>query len=246
MWRSSTSSVPVSNPNSENKRRCLTTTTPAPTSWSPSASPPRTPSRTSSRPTARRPAPPTPIAAAPPPPSPPFTKPSNGPRPTSNSAKTAAAGSPPRWPATPPSKKRSTQLEQLGAEVTAYAPEWLEQSYGDFAQLTEHVTKIRLADSPAPTPFIDALVENYASLRELHTLELPGCRLTDDDVLHLSVFQQLRKLDLSRTPITKQALAVVDAIESLRELNLDDTSVGWWAKRGVATQLSRRAAADAI
>ena len=136
------------------------------------------------------------------------------------------------------------QLEQLGAEVTAYAPEWLEQSYGDFAQLTEHVTKIRLADSPAPTPFIDAMVEHYASLRELHTLELPGCRLTDDDVLHLSVFQQLRKLDLSRTPITKQALAVVVAIESLRELKLDDTNIGWWAKRGVASQLSRRVAAE--
>ena len=136
------------------------------------------------------------------------------------------------------------QLEQLGAEVTAYAPEWLEQSYGDFAQLTEHVTRIRLADSPQPTPIIDAMVEHYASLRELHTLELPGCRLTDDDVLHLSVFQQLRKLDLSRTPITKQALAVVDAIESLRELKLDDTNIGWWAKRGVASQLSRRVAAE--
>jgi len=136
------------------------------------------------------------------------------------------------------------QLEQLGAEVTAYAPEWLEQSYGDFAQLTEHVTRIRLADSPQPTPIIDAMVEHYASLRELHTLELPGCRLADDDVLHLSVFQQLRKLDLSRTPITKQALAVVDAIESLRELKLDDTNIGWWAKRGVASQLSRRVAAE--
>ena len=51
----------------------------------------------------------------------------------------------------------------------------------------------------------------------------PGCRLTDNDVLQLSVFQQLRTLDLSRTPITKGALAIVDAIESLRELNLDDT-----------------------
>lgn len=137
-----------------------------------------------------------------------------------------------------------SQLEQLGAEVTAYAPEWLEQSYGDFAQLTEHVTRIRLADSPQPTPIIDAMVEHYASLRELHTLELPGCRLTDDDVLHLSAFQQLRKLDLSRTPITKKSLAVVDVIESLRELKLDDTNIGWWAKRGVASQLARRAAAE--
>lgn len=132
------------------------------------------------------------------------------------------------------------QLERLGAEVTAYAPEWLEQSYGDFAQLTEHVTKIRLVDSPAPAPVIDAMVENYPSLRELTTLELPGCRLTDDDVISLSVFQQLRRLDLSRTPVTKRVLSVVDAIESLRELDLDGTNVGWWAKRSVASQLARR------
>lgn len=137
-----------------------------------------------------------------------------------------------------------TQLERLGGEVTAFAPDWLERSYGDFAQLSEHVTKIRLVDSPDPGPFIDEMVDNYASLRELHTLELPGCRLTDGDVLHLSVFQQLRRLDLSRTPINKQALAVVDAIESLREVNLDGTSIGWWAKRGVGSQLSRRAAAE--
>jgi hypothetical protein len=133
-----------------------------------------------------------------------------------------------------------TQLEQLGAEVTAYAPEWLEQSYGDFAQLTEHVTKIRLADSPAPTPLINAMVENYASLRELTTLELPGCRLTDDDVISLSIFQQLRRLDISRTPVTKRALSVVDTIESLCELGLEGTNIGWWAKRSVASQLARR------
>ena len=84
------------------------------------------------------------------------------------------------------------------------------------------------------------MVENYPSLRELMTLELPGCRLTDDDVISLSIFQQLRRLDLSRTPVTKRVLSVVDAIESLRELDLDGTNVGWWAKRNVASQLARR------
>jgi hypothetical protein len=138
------------------------------------------------------------------------------------------------------------ELERHGAEVTAYAPEWLEQSYGDFAQLTEHVTKIRLVDSPAPSPFVEALIDNYPSLRELATLELPGCQVTDDDVLHLSIFRQLRKLDLSRTPITNRALAIVDAIEPLRELKLDETEIGWWAKRSVASQLRRRASADGI
>ena len=135
------------------------------------------------------------------------------------------------------------QLEKLGAEVTAYAPEWLEQSYGDFAQLTEHVTKIRLVNSPNPRPFVEALVDHYPSLRELNTLDLSGSSLDDDLVLQLSIFQQLRFLDLSRTSITKRALSIVDAIDSLRELNLEGADVGWWAKRGVAAQLAKRVAA---
>lgn len=132
------------------------------------------------------------------------------------------------------------RLQRLGATVTTHAPEWLEQSYGDFAQLTETATLIRLAKSPNGDAFIRALVADHHALRELEALELPACQLTDDAVLSLAPFQQLKRLDLSHTPVTNQSLAIVDAIESLQELNLDGANVGWWAKRRVNATLSGR------
>ncbi len=132
------------------------------------------------------------------------------------------------------------RLQRLGATIATHAPGWLEQSYGDFAQLTETVTLIRLEGSADGDGFVRALVAEHHALRELEALELPGCQLTDDAVLSLARFQQLKRLDLSQTPVTNRSLAIVDAIESLQELNVEDTNVGWWTKRRAASQLSRR------
>jgi hypothetical protein len=132
------------------------------------------------------------------------------------------------------------RLRRFGATVTTHAPDWLEQSYGDFAQLTETATVIRLAKSPNGDAFIRALVADHHALRELEALELPGCKLTDAAVLSLAPFQQLKRFDLSHTPVTNESLAIVDAIESLQEVNLDGTNVGWWAKRRVNATLSGR------
>jgi hypothetical protein len=133
-----------------------------------------------------------------------------------------------------------SRLRRFGAEVTTHAPDWLERSYGDFAQLTETATVIRLEKSPDGAAFIQALVADHHLLRELETLELPGCKLTDAAVLSLTPFQQLKRLDLSYTPVTNESLPIVDSIESLQEINLDGTNVGWWTKRRVNATLSGR------
>ena len=133
-----------------------------------------------------------------------------------------------------------SRLQRFGATVTTHAPDWLERSYGDFAQLTETATVIRLEKSADGDAFIRAVVADHHSLRELEALELPGCKLTDEAVLTLAPFQQLKRLDLSYTPVTNQSLAIVDVIESLQEVNLDGTNVGWWAKRRVNATLGRR------
>jgi hypothetical protein len=132
------------------------------------------------------------------------------------------------------------RLERLGAEVTTHAPGWLEQSFGDFAQLTETVKSIRLAGPADGDALIRAMVADHAALRELETLELPKCQLTDDAVLSLARFQQLKRLDLSHTTITARSLELVDDIESLTSLNVDGTAVGWWPKRRAMAKLSRR------
>jgi hypothetical protein len=134
------------------------------------------------------------------------------------------------------------RLRRLGATVEVGAPRWLEQSFGDFAQLAETVSAVQLVDSPRGDELIAALVEHQGSLRELRRLELPGCQTTDDAALRLAAFQQLTTVDLSRTPATRRVAALVDEIESLRTLKLAGTNVGWWTRRRLAARLRRRQA----
>jgi hypothetical protein len=133
------------------------------------------------------------------------------------------------------------RLEALGAVVTTHAPEWLENSFGDFAQLSETARIVRLEASADGDALIQALVADHHALRDIESLALPKCRLTDQAVLSLAPFQQLKHLDLSGTPVTALILDLIDAIESLETLNLDGTKVGWLAKRGAKARLRRRA-----
>ena len=137
-------------------------------------------------------------------------------------------------------QKAMDRLHRLGATVTTKAPQWLEQSFGDFAQLTETVNGIRLEGAANGDALITALVDDYKPLRELEVLELPGTRVSDDSVLCLGIFKQLKRLDLSNTPITRRGLAVIDALANLEAVNLNGAKVGWWDRLWVQTRLRRR------
>jgi hypothetical protein len=132
------------------------------------------------------------------------------------------------------------RLQRLGAVVTTHAPDWLENSFGDFAQLSETARIVRLEGSADGDALIRALVADHHALRDIESLALPKCRLTDQAVLSLAPFQQLKHLDLSDTPVTALILDLIDAIESLETLNLEGTQIGWLAKRGAKARLRRR------
>ncbi len=132
-----------------------------------------------------------------------------------------------------------TRLEALGAEVTTNANEWLKRSFGEFSQLTETITAIRLANAPAE-PLIQELKANQKLLVGLQTLELPGCNLTDADVIHLKPLTQLRQLDLSNTPVSNDALMVVDWLTALETLVTDGTNISWFANWRVQRKLAKR------
>jgi hypothetical protein len=131
------------------------------------------------------------------------------------------------------------RLEALGAEVSTNAIEWLKRSFGDFAQLTEIITAIRLANAPA-APLIQELKENAGHMLGLQTLELPDCTLSDADVIHLKPFNQLRHLDLSNTPVGNDALMLVDWLPALETLLTDGTNIGWYANWRVQRKLAKR------
>jgi len=132
------------------------------------------------------------------------------------------------------------RLEAFGAEVTTNAIDWLQKSFGDFSQLTETITAVRLVDSPAADAMIRYMVKERPALGELTRLELPGCQVSDKAVLQLEAFQQLRHLDLTGTPVTKDALWIVEGILGLESLELQGTRVAWWMRRKVRAVLRKR------
>ncbi len=132
------------------------------------------------------------------------------------------------------------QLEELGAEATSNAKDWLEKSFGDFAQLTEAIVGIRLENSASADELIGLLVDQQSHLGELTRLELPGCQVSDEAVLKLEAFEQLRHLDLTGTSVTSEALWIVDQILGLDSLEIQGTQVGWWMRRKVGKVMRQR------
>jgi hypothetical protein len=132
------------------------------------------------------------------------------------------------------------KLSALGATVETSMIDWLQRSFGDFAELTDSITAIRLENSQQAEAMIDLMIANRAALEKLIRLELPGCTLSDEGALQLAEFQQLHHLNLSGTQITKAALELVEALPALESFEVNDTGVGWWARRKLASQLQQR------
>jgi hypothetical protein len=132
------------------------------------------------------------------------------------------------------------QLTTFGAEVDTNALDWLEKSFGDFAELTETIFGVKLHDSARGEEFVEYLVTQHDRLIELRELDLSGCAITDASVRHLSVFRRLQELNLDRTPITWEALHVVEWLPELVELHVENTGLNWFTRRKLASQLRRK------
>lgn len=138
------------------------------------------------------------------------------------------------------SRQVMDQLEKFGAKVETNMIDWLQRSFGDFAELTDSITAIRLENSKQAEQLIDVMLANRSALEMLSRLELPGCQLGDKSALQLATFQQLHHLNLSGTQITNAVLAIIDELPALVTFETKETNVGWWARRKLAAQLARR------
>lgn len=132
------------------------------------------------------------------------------------------------------------RLRALGAVVDSSTLDWVQKSFGDFANLTESIAAIQLHDSNNTAELVDVMISEQASLPGLKRLSLAGSQVDNLLALELRVFKSLAELDLSRTQITDRALTVVDFLPDLVTLNIDDTSVGWWARHKVERLLRKR------
>ena len=115
----------------------------------------------------------------------------------------------------------TSEVEQL---------DWIKRSFGDFAVVTEMLRGIRLRDRAEGDAFLKYLAEHAAALEYLVWLDLSGSRISDQGILQLQALKSLRRLDVSRTPISNKALRVVEGLPDLEWLNLAGTATGWWAR----------------
>jgi hypothetical protein len=139
------------------------------------------------------------------------------------------------------------RLTRYGAEVETTAVNWLQKSFGDFAELSETVQAIRLNGAANGDEVIEYMVAHHGQLLELRRLDLAGSVVSDAAVRQLSVFRRLAELDLSRTPITWEALHIVDWLPELERVRVEGTGLKWLTRRRLAAQLRKnRQSAAAI
>src|SRR4051812_24598148 len=83
-------------------------------------------------------------------------------------------------------------IKEFGGQVETNSMDWLQKSFGDFAELTESILGIRLNDSARGEEFVEYLVSQRVKLLELRRLDLAGCAINDATVRQLSVFRRLQ------------------------------------------------------
>jgi hypothetical protein len=137
------------------------------------------------------------------------------------------------------------RLKQFGATVETDAVDWLQKSFGDFAELSESVKGITLKDAANGDEVLEYIVAQRDKLLELRKLDLEGSVISDAMVRQLSVLRRLTELNLNRTPIGWQSLHIVEWLPELDTVHVEGTGLKWLTKQRLAAQLRRKRKAAA-
>jgi hypothetical protein len=140
----------------------------------------------------------------------------------------------------------AARLRQMGAEIETDAIDWLEQSIGDFAELTEMIVGIRLRGVANADDVILYMVNQHQRLLGLRRFDLSGSNVSDASVRQLSVFRRLAEIDLSRTPITWESLHVVAWLPELETVHVEGTRLNLLTRWKLSRQLRRKKKAAAL
>ena len=138
------------------------------------------------------------------------------------------------------------KLRGHGAEVEYQQTDWLQKSYGDFAEMTAKVQAISLKDSPAGNEVAQLLVTHHVLVGSLKRLKFLRCELSDDAALSFRCFQLLDYLDLGGNKLSRRVSVLAESIPTLKEFHLEDTAVGMWEKMKLSRVLRKRAVAPSM
>jgi hypothetical protein len=131
------------------------------------------------------------------------------------------------------------EVRRLGGTVEVEQIDWMKESFGDFAVVTDRLRGIRLRDLADGDACLKFLGERPEALRYLQWLDLSDSQISDEGVLQLQSLKGLRRLDLSGTPISKKALRVVNSLPNLEWLSLAGTYIHWWTRWNLRSNFPR-------
>ena len=116
------------------------------------------------------------------------------------------------------------EIESLGGRVELASISWMKRSFGeDFAQLMDRIVGLTLRGSAIGDATLELLVREQPVLQTLQSIDLADSKISDSGALMLRVFQELRRVDLSRTPVTNESLHLADWLPELRWLGIRGT-----------------------
>ncbi len=123
------------------------------------------------------------------------------------------------------------EVRRRGGRVELEEIDWVKQSIGeDFAAVTERLRGLSVRDQTDGDAFVQFLAAHRPALGYLRWLDLAGCRLSDEGLLRLREFKDLKRLNLAGTAISADGLKVLETLPQLEWLNLAGTAVGWWPR----------------
>lgn len=115
-------------------------------------------------------------------------------------------------------------IESLGGQVEMASISWMKRSFGeDFAQLMDRIVGVTLHGPSITDATLEYLVREQPVLQTLQSIDLADANISDFGALMLRVFQELRRIDLSRTPVTNEALYLAEWLPELRWLGTRGT-----------------------
>jgi hypothetical protein len=125
----------------------------------------------------------------------------------------------------------TAEVRRRGGQVEVEKIDWIKHSVGeDFAALTDRLRGIRVRDQADGDAFLAFLAGHPLALEFLVWLDLAGCRISDEALQQIRLAENLKRLNLARTPVSKRGLAVLQALPQLEMINLGGAPVGWLSR----------------
>ena len=120
------------------------------------------------------------------------------------------------------------EVERRGGRVTLAHNTWLKREVGeDFAQLLDTIAGIRFAGPTSGDEDINFLILHRHELDTLEWLDLARSNVSNQGLLRLAVFNNLKKIDLRGTSVGNAGLKLIKSLPKLEWIGLSGTSVNW-------------------